>query len=67
MKIKIISTGKLKNKRAREGLLNARSEAVLSKELVTIDTLLTRWQNYFCLNRFIDQLQLFKTKNIINN
>ena len=28
----------VKNKRAREGLLNARSEAVLRKELVTIDT-----------------------------
>ncbi|MEC9437307.1 MAG: DNA polymerase I [Candidatus Neomarinimicrobiota bacterium] len=32
------NAGEVKNKRAREGLLNARSEAVLSKELVTIDT-----------------------------
>ena len=28
----------MKNKRAREGLQNAKSEALLSKELVTIDT-----------------------------
>ena len=32
------NANEVKNKRAREGLLNARSEAVLSKELVTIDT-----------------------------
>ncbi len=32
------NANEVKNKRAREGLLNARSEAALSKELVTIDT-----------------------------